>query len=52
MTAWIPRGFLFWLILIAAAYALCWALVFVFYLQKRSAVFVHLEAAGFAGGPC
>jgi hypothetical protein len=50
VTAWIPRGFLFWLILIAAVYALCWALVFVFYLQRRSAVFVHLEAGGFAGG--
>jgi len=50
VTTWTPRGFLSWLILIAGAYALCWALVFVFYLHKRSAVSVHLEAAGFASG--
>jgi hypothetical protein len=46
-TAWIPKGFLFWLVLTAAVYLFCWALVFVFYLGKRSAVSVHLEAAGF-----
>jgi hypothetical protein len=46
-TAWKPRGLLFWLVLTATVYLLCWALVFVLYLGKRSAVSVHLEAAGF-----
>jgi hypothetical protein len=48
--AWRRRGLVFWLVLTAAVYLLCWALVFVFYLGKRSAVSVHLEAAGFGSG--
>jgi hypothetical protein len=45
-----PRGFLFWLVVTAAVYLLCWALVFVLYLGKRSPVSVHLEATGFGSG--
>jgi len=48
--AWKPRGLLFWLLVTAAIYLLCWSLVFVLYLGKRSAVSVHLEAMGFGSG--
>jgi len=45
-----PRGLVFWLVATAAIYLLCWSVVFVLYLGKRSAVSLHLEAAGFGSG--